>query len=280
MRNIRKCTSGNLDTGVSKCPLNLANVVGAIVAEPGTYFPANATASSIEEACHADRPERLMPIMLFVEYAKDGGEPNVSSVGYGGKQVTNVGARTDTFTLDKCYTDLAAQLSKCMNKKFEVFYFDENNVVYGLQDGDNLRGFPITTLYPTVTPHPTSSNPATLTVSFAFENARDAIENFDFIELGDEFELKNALVGLTSVQLVNDGSNNYMIVEKQGGYNLTSKFGSTIATAPTSVLNNITAATYDSETESLTLEIVSGKTPSLKAPSALYTAGIKGIVAV
>ena len=144
MRNIRNCTGSNLDTGVSKCPLDLAHIIGAIVVEPGTNFPTSATASTLEQKCHADRPDRIMPILTFVEYAKEGGEPNVSSVGYGGNHVANIGARTDTFTLDKCYPDLAAALSKCMNKKFEVFYFDENNVVYGLQNGDNLRGFPIT----------------------------------------------------------------------------------------------------------------------------------------
>ena len=277
MRNIRNCTGGNLDTGVSKCPIDLANIVGAIVVEPGTNFPTSPTATSLETLCHADRPNRIMPILNFVEYAKDGGEPNVSAVGYGGNQVTNISARTDTFTLDKFYPDLAAALSKSMNKKFEVFYFDENNVVYGLQNGDNLRGFPITSLYPTVTPHPTSSNPATLTVSFAFENARDAIEEFDFIEL--DFNLKNCLYGLTAVELVNISTNSYKIIEKHGGLNVTSKFGSTIATAPTAALNNVTAATYDSETESLTLTVTQNTTPSLKAPSALYTAGIKGIVA-
>ena len=279
MRNIRNCTGGNLDTGVSKCPIDLANIIGAIVVEPGMSFPVDATAASIKQACHADRPNRLMPIMSFVEYAKDGGEPNVSSVGYGGNQVNNIGARTDTFTLDKCYTDLAAQLSKAVNKKFEVFYFDENNVVYGLQDGDNLRGFPLTTLYPTVTPHPTSSNPATLTVSFAFVNARDAIENFDYLEL--DFNLKNSLVGLTAVKLVATGAaNKYKIIEAQGGYDLTSKFGSTIASNAQAVLNNVTAATYDSATETLTLTASDGLTPSFKAPSALYTSDIEGIVGV
>jgi hypothetical protein len=134
-----------------------------------------------------------------------------------------------------------------------------------------------TTLYPTVTPHPTSGNPATLTVSFAFENARDAIEHFDFLEL--DFNLKDSLVGLTSVQLVSTGTENtYKIIEKQGGYDVTSKFGSAIATAPTGIISNVTAATYDSETETLTLTVADGKTPSLKAPSALYQAGIKGIV--
>lgn len=277
MRNIRNCNSGNLVTGVSKCPLDLANIIGAIVVEPGVAFPADASASSLEEACHADRPNRLMPVMKFVEYAKDGGEPNVSAVGYGGNQVTNVGARTDTFTLDKCYTDLAAALSKSMNQKFEVFYFDENNVVYGLQKGDELCGFPITTLYPTVTPHPTSSNPASLTVSFAFENARDAIENFDYVTL--DFNVKDALMGLTAVELVRtDNANQYKLVEKQGGYDLTSKYGEAISTAPTAALNNVTAVTYNSDTETLTLTMADGATPSLKSPAALYSAGIKGIV--
>lgn len=279
MRNIRNCTSGNFDSGVSNCPLDFANIVGAIVVEPGTAFPTDATANALRELCHADRPGRIMPIYTFVEYAKDGGEPNVSSVGYGGNQVTNVGARTDTFTLDKFYNDLAASLSKAMNKKFDVFYFDENNVVYGKQDGDKLYGFPLTTLYPTVTPHPTSSNPATLTVSFAFENARDAIENFDFVEL--KFNLKNALIGLTAVELASTGSaNKYKIVEKHGGYDLTSKFGATIASNAQAVFNNVSAATYDSDTATLTLTPTEGGTPSFKAPSALYSANIEGIVAV
>lgn len=277
MRPIRNCSRGELNTGTSKCPLDLANVKGAIVVEVGTVFPANATAASLKEACHADRPNRIMPVMTFVEYAKDGGEPNVSSVGYGGRQVTNVGARTDTFTLDKFYPDLAASLSKAMNIPFEVFYFDENNVVYGLRDGDNLRGFPITTLYPTVTPHPTSSNPATLTVSFAFKDARDAIEEFDFIEL--DFNIANSLVGLTQVELAKVGStgNKYKLLETVGGYDLTPKYGSAIAESASTILNGATAATYNSTDETLTITVSEGATPSLKAPSALYTAGIEGI---
>ena len=170
---------------------------------------------------------------------------------------------------------LAAALSKAMNLPFEVFYFDENDVVYGRRVGDKLRGFPITTLYPTVTPHPTSSNPATLTVSFAFENARDAIEDFDYVQL--DFNLKDNLVMLTEVELVNTGTNKYKIVEKVGGYDLTAKYGSALATAAASAFNGVSAVTYDSEAEVLTLTVTQGATVSLKAPSALYTAGIYGI---
>lgn len=277
MRPIRNCKRGGLNTGKSQCPLDFAHIIGAIVVEPGFEFPDSPTASSMKQACHADSPDRIMPIMTFVEYAKEGGEANVSSVGYGGNQVNSVSARTDTFTLDKFYPDLASSLSKAMNLPFEVFYFDENDVVYGRRVGDKLRGFPITTLYPTVTPHPTSGNPATLTVSFAFENARDAIEDFDFVEL--DFNLKDSLVCLTQVELVSTATNKYKIVEKVGGLDLTSKYASAITLSATSVLDGVTAASYDSVTEVLTLTVATGETPSLKSPLALYTAGIFGITA-
>jgi len=276
MRNIRNCKRGLLNTGKSQCPLDLSHIVAAIVVEVGMAFPANATASSLREACHADRPNRMMPIMTFVEYAKDGGEAQASSQGYGGVQVNSISARTDTFTLDKYYPDLAASLSKAMNLPFEVFYVDENDVVYGRRVGDDLRGFPITTLYGNPTPHPTSSNPATLTVSFAFKNARDAVEDFDFVEL--DFSVQDALVCLTEVELVSTGNaNKYKLVEKVGGLDLTSKYATIITTSATSVISGISAATYDSENEVLTLTVSNGATPELKAPSALYTAGIEGI---
>lgn len=275
MRPIRNCKRGELNTGKSQCPLDLAHIIGAMVVPQGFEFPADATASSIKEACHADRSERIMPIMVFVEYAKEGGEANVSAVGYGGNQVTGLSPRTDTYTMAQHDPALAAALSKAMNLPFDVFYFDENDVVYGRRVGDALRGFPITTLYPTVTPHPTSSNPATLTVSFAFENARDAIEDFDYVQMG--FSLKDNLVMLTEVELVNTGTNKYKIVEKVGGYDLTAKYGTVIATAAATVFNGVSAVSYDSDAEVLTLTVTQGATPSLKAPSALYTAGIYGI---
>ncbi len=275
MRNIRNCKRGLLNTGKSQCPLDLSHIVAAIVVEVGMNWPTDATASSIREACHADRPNRLMPIMTFVEYAKEGGEAQASGQGWGGVQVNSISARTDTFTLDKYYPDLAASLSKAMNLPFEVFYVDENDVVYGRRVGDNLRGFPITTLYGNATPHPTSSNPATLTVSFAFKNARDAVEEFDFVEL--DFNVNDALMSLTEVELVNTGTNKYKIVEKVGGLDLTSKYAAVITTNATSVLSGISAATYDDDTETLTLTVSNGATPALKAPSALYDAGIEGI---
>ena len=277
MRPIRNCSRGDLNTGTSKCALDLSNVIGAVLVEPGTKFPANATASSLREACHADRPNRFMPVMRFVEYSKDGGEPNVSSVGYGGNKVASVGARTDNFTLDNYYPELAAALSKAMNKPYDVFYFDENNVVYGLRDGDDLAGFPLTTVYPGATPHPTSSNPATLIASFAFENARDAIEDFDFVEL--DFNVANALVGLTKVELVKTATsgNKYKLLEAVGGYDVTSQYGPAIAEAASSALNGASSATYNAADETLTITVSEGATPSLKAPSALYTAGIEGI---
>ena len=64
-----------------------------------------------------------------------------------------------------------------------------------------------------------------------------------------------------------------------GGYDLTSKYASIITESASTVLDGVTAATYDESTDSLTLTVSSGSTPALKAPSVLYDAGIEGITA-
>ena len=85
---------------------------------------------------------------------------------------------------------------------------------------------------------------------------------------------------LTEVELVSTGTNKYKIVEKVGGYDLTAQYGETIATEASSVFNGVSAATYDSDANELTVTLATGATaPTLKSPSALYTAGIYGISA-
>ena len=102
--------------------------------------------------------------------------------------------------------------------------------------------------------------------------------DFDYVQL--DFNLKDSLVMLTEVELVETATTGkYKIVEKVGGYDLTPKFATIITESASAVLDGVTAATYDTATESLTLTVSSGSTPALKAPSVLYDAGIEGITA-
>lgn len=278
MRKIRTCTSANLNTGVSACHLEPEKVKGAILVPRGVKLPAELKGDKLKELCHADRPERIYPIFPFVEYAKEGGEPQVAANGYGPSQNTGISALTYTFTLDKFYPELNASLTKAANKAWDVYFYDEKNVLYGISDGtDILAGIPMSTIYSTPTPHPTSSAAATMTVSFAFENVREYFENLDFILL--DFAIARCLVGLNLVELVKVGTsgNDYKLVEKVGGYDLTPTYGKLLADNANLIAGGASGVTYNADAETLTIATNGGVVPALKAPSALYEAGIEGI---
>ncbi len=274
MRKIRNCNDKKLATGKSGCQIDFGKIKALIIVPHGKTLGSSLTQGSFETKCHADLPNRIYPIKTVVEYAKNGGEPQTSAVGYGGNGVTGISAQTDTFTIDKFSEHLAANLTKCMNKHVDVYYVDENNLLIGINNGgDDLAGIPMSTVYPTVIPHPTSSAKASLTVSFCLEDARAAIENFDYVQL--DFNPMEELNGLVSVDLVETASGKFKIIETIGGYDRTAEFGSVIATAASSVLNGVTTASYADGL--LTLTVSSGATPSLKAPSVLLSNDIAGI---
>ena len=274
MRKIRNCIGISLATGKSGCQIDFGKIKAVILVPHGKTLGSNLTQGRFETMCHADLPNRIYPIKTIVEYAKNGGEPQTSAVGYGGNGVTGISAQTDTFTIDKYSEHLASSLTKNMNTRYDAYYVDENNLLIGINNGgDDLAGIPMSTVYPTVTPHPTSSAKATMTVSCCLEDARAAIENFDYVQL--DFNPLEELNGLVLVDLVETVSGKYKIIETIGGYDRTAEFGATIASGAATVLNGVTTATYADGL--LTLTVSSSATPSLKAPSVLLTNNIAGI---
>lgn len=277
MRNLRKCNTGHLNTGISKCPVDFARMKGAIIVPYGSKLPADLSVEALTKQAHADEAERIYGIVGFCEFAQEGGEAQTGAVGYGGLQVTGYSDRADTYTLDKNYPELHASLTKCAGNKFGAYYFDEKNMLYGLNDGtDELAPFPMNTIHSNATPYSTSGSKSTMTVKFCHENSRAAIENADYIQL--DFNPMRATLGLTGVKLikVGDTGNDYKLIEAVGGYDLTSIFGPLMADNA-NVINGVTAVTYDEDKEALTLTVTGSATPALKAPKLLLEAGISGI---
>lgn len=270
MRNIRNCDGNNIATGKSGCQLEMGKIRSIILVQHGQKIAWPSSASDLVAACHAVPGSRIFPIKDIVEYAKTGGEPQVSAVGYGGNGVTGLNARTDTFTIARYSEHLAASITKNMNKRYDAYYVDESNVVYGVNRDGDLYGFPVETVYCNATPHPTSSAQATMTVSICLENAREALEKFDYVECS--YDVQDALVGLVSVDLVEVTSGKYKIVETIGGYDRTAELGSTGAKVDNFV--NVTAVAYgsdDSGSPVLTITVQSGTTPALKGPNVIYS---------
>lgn len=284
MTKIRNCNAAALNTGGSACQLDFSKVKGALILPRGVKLAdvlatgETLTGATLKKACHNDRPLRVMPLHKFAEYAKDGGEPQVSAVGYGSNGVTDYSARTDTFTMDKYSEHQAASLSKTMNNPFDVYFYDDK-AIYGINDGtDDLAGFPMSTIYPKPTPHPTSSNKAQLDVCFCHEDARAAVEDFDYNVI--DFRPERYVMGLVPVKFVKSG-NNWKLVEAIGGYDRTAEFGEDLCkTAANTFHSDIDTATYNAATETITVTFKDNATisvPQLLAPSKLYAAGVEGI---
>lgn len=276
MTKLRKCVSAQFNTGDSKCLPDFEKMKGAILVEPGTKLPEDLTAEKLEKLAHANRPGRIYGLMTFVEYAKNGGEMQTSANGYGPEESTGISARKDTFNLDRFKPALHAALTRCRNKRWEVYFFDAGCILYGINDGTGiLAGFPMSTVYSDATPHPTSSAKSAMSVTFAYEDAEQAAIDFDYEQL--DFNPSKLTLGLTQVNLKKFGAGGYKLYETLGGNDLTSIYGPLLVTAATTVINGATAVTYDDASESLTITASDGTNVSLKAPSVLYEHDIKGI---
>lgn len=279
MRKLRSCTASQLNTGVSKCPPDFGKMKGAILVEPGTKLPSDLTAAKLEELAHADRPERIYGIGVFIEFAPNGGEVQTATNGYGPEQITGLSARRDNYTIAKFYPELHAALTKTHNKEWDVYFYDEDNKLYGLNDGtDELAGYPMSNVYSDATPVPTSSAQATMSVNFCYKDAKEAAIGFDYIEL--DFNPQRLMLGLTKVNLEKTGdTGKYKLVEAIGGYDITSIYGPLIAQAGSAVVEGTSSAVTYNETDE-TLVITGSDNIGIKAPSVLYENGIKGIEVV
>lgn len=277
MRQLRDCTSSELHTGAPKCLPDMNKVKGAVVCERGTKLPFPLKADELEKLAHADVGDRICGVFTFVEYAKEGGEVQTSTTGYGPEEVTGFSARKDNYTMQKYNPVLHSSLSQSPNKPFDVYFFDDENKLFGLNDGtDLLAGIPMSGIYSNLTQYNTSSNKPQMNVFFCYEDAKNAEVNWDFVQL--DFNPARLILGLVPVKFEKD-KDGYKIYEAKGGYDLTAELGPAIAASSEAVFKGtVSAATYNEEKNVI---VVTGDEPvSLKAPSVLYANDIKGIVQV
>lgn len=279
MRPVRTCDAARLNTGTTQCPIDFGKMLGAIIVSYGSKLPKELTADKLEELAHADRPERIYGVVRFAEYAKEGGEPQTTTVGYGPEDFNGFSSRKDTYTLLKFDPAVHAAFARTAHMQWGAYFFDENNVLYGINDDtDTLAPFPMTSVYSDATPHPTSSNKATMTVTFSHEDSKLAIVNYNYVPLS--FNPSRLTLGLTEVVLekVEENGNKYKLLEKVGNYDVTGIYGPLIVQAGADVMTGTaTAVTYDAASKTLTIVAGEGETVSLASPAVLFEKGIKGI---
>ena len=273
MKKYRDCGSETFNTGSSKCPF-VPDYVKVIVLTPeDMVINDDEFETRIEEMIHADRPGRIYPIGQVAEYAPSGGEAQTSQQGYGPSQITSYSELIEVWTMENFDEGLLANLMKLKNQRMRALFIDKNNVVYGQSDTDaTIKGYLISSIYPSsVQRYKTSGDNASMAVSLVYDDVEKAwLETKSLQADVDLVEKAKGLVWV-DVEKTESSGTSYRVVEHYGKYNLTTVYGSLLAKSD--VWNNASAVEYVNGV----LNITSTETPSLKSPSALFEAGVKGI---
>lgn len=277
MSRIRECKSGSFFTGQSVCEINYDKVKAVVLTKHGEKL-SYSSLEALRTACHADLPNRAYGFPTIINWETNGGEAQISQVGYGPNAYNGMSARTDSFTLDAFRHYLRAQILANANEVFDMYLIDLQNNLYGLNDGtDTLAGIPVS-IYPSGNDHPGASDKASLVVNVVYQDVEYYMLHLDVEALS--YDALSAVYGLMPVTLEKVGSsgNNYKVVEYYGKGDATSKYGALIAEEADSVLVGATAATYDATNNYLSITLAAGTTtPSLQSASVLATNGIYGI---
>ena len=276
MSRLRTCTSNAFFTGKSVCEIDYDKIKYVILTQHGVKLTYD-TGANLRTQCHAAAGARAFAFPQIVNWETNGGEAQTSQVGYGPNAYNGVSARTDTFTLDMFRHYLRAVILKNVDEEFDMYLVDAKNNLYGLNDGtDTLAGIPVT-IYPSGNDHPGASDKASLAVNVVYTDVEQYMIDLDVVPLG--YNVSGFVFGLMPVTLEKQGATtNYKVVEYYGKGDATAKYGALLATNATSVMDDITAATYDSVNNVISITLATGKTaPVLKAASVLATNGIYGI---
>lgn len=272
-KEYRQCPGiATFNTGTSVCVLDPGKVKAIILTMHGYKIPEEKSADALEAACHADRPERIYPIKTIVEYAPSGGEAQTTENGYGPTKITGYSAKNDVWTLQDYDASLKANLMGAKNVAFDAYFVDENNVVYGMDDGtDLLAGIPLSGVYPGGQDWDSSGTEANLTVATMFKDYEKYIKSASVRAY--DFDVVDALKGLVYVDLETTTTGKYKLVEHFGRLDITEYYGDLLAKNATAALgvSGSPAASYADG-----VITVSG-TPKLAKPSALQELGITGI---
>lgn len=271
----RKCPGvATFNTGSSVCVLDPGKIKAIILTIHGHKIPTEKTAEAFEKACHADRPGRIFPIKTIVEYAPSGGEAQTSATGYGPTKVTGYSAKNDVWTLQDYDASLKANIMAAKNVAFDAYFVDENNVVYGVNDGtEDLAGIPLSGVYPGGQDWDSSGTEANLTIATMFKDYEKYVKNADVRAY--DFDVVDALKGLVYVDLVSTESNKYKLIEHFGKLDITEYYGELLAKNAETALNGATSASYADGV----ITTVGEGSITLASPSVLQESGITGIEA-
>ncbi|MDD6210510.1 MAG: hypothetical protein PUB21_07900 [Bacteroidales bacterium] len=268
MRLWRDCGSEKFNTGVSNCPFQKRNIKAVILTTLNMVIKLDELETKLPELIHADRPDRVYPISNIAEYAPSGGEGQTGAVGYGPSKFTGFSPLVEVWSLEERYDGLFKNILRLGNDRMRVIYVDENNVIYAERYGeDSIRGVEMASIYAGGQQFPSSGATAGMTITFTYKDTKKSWMNMEAIE--SDADILDMCKGLLWVTVKNVEGSKYKILERDNAnLDITDSYGPLLASQE--AWNNVTAATYNSADQTLSLTPTSGQTPTLKSPAELY----------
>ena len=275
MKQYRDCGADNFNTGGSKCPFDPEFIEKLILTPIDMEISKADLETKMSEMTHADRPNRIYPIGPLAEYAPSGGEFTPNQNGYAASSGGTYSKLVESWTLAKFDMGVYNNLLMVKSQPMRVIFIDRNGMVYAEDLGDKIRGFELSSVYPSGSRFKTSGDTAKTIANLAYKDVERAWMKSGMIQC--ETSILDAAEGLVWVKVVKVGTSgsNYKLIEKYGGLDLTKTYGSLLGSAQ--AWANSTAVTYNAVDGTLSLTVTGGEEPKLKSPSALFEAGIKGI---
>lgn len=276
---LRNCVSGDFVTGGSHCSIDHDKIKMALVYRNDgvtDYAKLIADPSELQSAI-ADGVVKV--IKTFCEYAKNGGEPQTSSVGYGPENLTGYSPMTDQFTLEDYNEALVSSIVKHgSSQNMYVLYVDEDNNIYGCMiDDEHIEGFPLNFISVNATPYSSSGSNAQVVVNFAHKDTKLSLEKANFIHSNFDLLSCEPLTPVTIVQQPGSasGSITVKIVESYGYYDVTALFGSANQLS-NGIFTGVTAATYNKSDNTITLTASDNKWGMNTKPHIFADNGVPG----
>ena len=269
MERIRMCGTGGLNTGQGGCPFPPDKIRAIVLTDASAEFDIATFEADFEQLVHADRPNRIYPIGNIAQYAQAGGEPTMSTVGYAPAKHTGYDALTETWSLDSRPFGLFKSVLEVKGVAFRVFHIGGDGKVYAEKGSTagKFKGSLLSSVYANGTQFATDSEAPGMNINLAYRDIERSWKNG--IVLSADPSIVDKANGLQWVELVSVGTpNKYKLINKDDGLDLTGVYGTLLAGA--TAWSNVTAATFDANTETLTLTPTSGTTPLLKRPSELF----------
>lgn len=273
MKEFITCGSTNVNTGISPCRIDPAYIDVIILTDYMTQIPIENFEEELEKLIHADRPNRVYPIPDVAEYAPSGNEGQTSAVGYGPSEFSGYSALSETWSLSFRDEGLYINLQQLKSSRMRAIFVDRDNRVYAIKgDEGKIMGYELSNIFPQGQRFKSSGSNPTLDVILNYKNYSREAEKA--IVKQAETDIAEKAVGLIWVELVKKDAG-YKLRTKVEQLDVTNRYGKLLEA--TEAWNNVTAVTYDADTDYLVLTAEADKTPSLKSPSKLYELGIKNI---